>query len=71
MTAETRQIVEAELKRFAADLNLSDAQKAQMKTALRPRARSWTRRARRTRTSRGPMYSRSSLPSVALCASVW
>ena len=34
MNAETRQIVETELTRFAADLHLSDAQKAQLKTAL-------------------------------------
>lgn len=34
MNAETRQIVETELKRFAVDLNLSDTQKAQLKTAL-------------------------------------
>ena len=34
MNAETRQIVETELKRFAVDLNLSDAQKAQLKTGL-------------------------------------
>jgi hypothetical protein len=34
MTPEQQQAVAAELKRFAADLNLSDAQKAQLKTAL-------------------------------------
>ena len=34
MDPETQKAVEAELKRFAADLNLSDAQKAQFKTAL-------------------------------------
>ena len=34
MNAETRQIVETELTRFAVDLNLSDAQKAQLKTCL-------------------------------------
>ena len=34
MNAETRQIVETELKRFAVDLNLSDEQKAQLKTGL-------------------------------------
>ena len=34
MKPETAKIVEADLKQFAADLNLSDAQKAQLKTAL-------------------------------------
>ena len=34
MNAETRQVVEAELKRFAVDLNLSDEQKAQLQTGL-------------------------------------
>ena len=34
MRAELIEVVEAELKRFAADLNLSDAQKSQLKTAL-------------------------------------
>src|SRR5262252_6214431 len=34
MNPETAKIVETELKRFAADLNLSDAQKTQLKTAL-------------------------------------
>jgi periplasmic protein CpxP/Spy len=34
MRAELIEVVETELKRFAADLNLSDAQKAQLKTAL-------------------------------------
>jgi periplasmic protein CpxP/Spy len=32
--AEMIEVVETELKRFAADLNLSEAQKAQLKTAL-------------------------------------
>lgn len=34
MTPEQQQAIQAELKRFAADLNLSDDQKAQLKTAL-------------------------------------
>ena len=34
MRAEMIEVVETELKRFAADLNLSDAQKSQLKTAL-------------------------------------
>jgi hypothetical protein len=34
MRAELIEVVETELKRFATDLNLSDAQKAQLKTAL-------------------------------------
>jgi Spy/CpxP family protein refolding chaperone len=34
MKPETAQIVETELRRFAADLNLTDAQKAQLKTGL-------------------------------------
>ena len=34
MKPETAKIVETQLKQFAADLNLSDAQKAQLKTAL-------------------------------------
>jgi hypothetical protein len=34
MRAELIKVVETELKRFATDLNLSDAQKAQFKTAL-------------------------------------
>jgi periplasmic protein CpxP/Spy len=34
MKPEQAKIVETELKNFAADLNLSDAQKAQLKTAL-------------------------------------
>jgi protein CpxP len=34
MRAELIEVVEAELKRFATDLNLSDAQKTQLKTAL-------------------------------------
>ena len=34
MRAELIEVVETELKRFAADLNLSDAQKTQLKTAL-------------------------------------
>jgi periplasmic protein CpxP/Spy len=34
MRAELIEVVETELKRFAADLSLSDAQKAQLKTAL-------------------------------------
>jgi len=34
MRAEMIEIVESELKRFATDLNLSDAQKSQLKTAL-------------------------------------
>jgi hypothetical protein len=34
MKPESRTIVENELKQFAADLNLSDTQKAQLKTAL-------------------------------------
>ncbi len=34
MKPETANFVETELKQFAADLNLSDAQKAQLKTAL-------------------------------------
>jgi len=34
MRAELTEVVETELKRFAADLNLTDAQKAQLKTAL-------------------------------------
>jgi hypothetical protein len=34
MKPETARIVESELKQFAADLNLSDAQKAQLKTGL-------------------------------------
>jgi protein CpxP len=32
--AEMIEVVETELKRFAADLNLSEAQKSQLKTAL-------------------------------------
>jgi len=34
MKPEAAKIVETELRKFAADLNLSDAQKAQLKTAL-------------------------------------
>jgi len=34
MKPEVARIVEPELRRFAADLNLSDAQKAQLQTAL-------------------------------------
>jgi protein CpxP len=34
MRAQLIEVVETELKRFAADLNLTDAQKAQLKTAL-------------------------------------
>lgn len=34
MRAELIEVVETELKRFATDLNLSDAQKSQLKTAL-------------------------------------
>ena len=34
MKPETAKIVETQLKQFAADLNLSDAQKAQLKTSL-------------------------------------
>jgi len=34
MRAELNQVVETELKRFAADLNLSDAQKSQLRTGL-------------------------------------
>jgi hypothetical protein len=34
MRAEMIEVVETELKRFAADLNLSDAQKTQLKAAL-------------------------------------
>jgi periplasmic protein CpxP/Spy len=34
MNAETAKIVETELKRFAADLNLSEAQKTQLRTGL-------------------------------------
>ena len=34
MKPEVAQIVETELRRFAADLNLSDAQKTQLKTVL-------------------------------------
>ena len=34
MKPETARIVETELKQFAADLNLSDAQKEQLKTGL-------------------------------------
>jgi protein CpxP len=34
MRAELIEVVEAELKRFATDLDLSDAQKTQLKTAL-------------------------------------
>ena len=34
MRAELIEVVEIELKRFATDLNLSDAQKGQLKTAL-------------------------------------
>ncbi|HKU61127.1 MAG TPA: hypothetical protein VJQ44_07925 [Gemmatimonadales bacterium] len=34
MRAEMIEVVETELKRFAADLNLSDAQKTQLKVAL-------------------------------------
>src|SRR3954463_3813730 len=34
MRTETIEVVETELKRFAADLNLSDAQKTQLKSAL-------------------------------------
>lgn len=34
MRAEMIEVVETELKRFAADLNLSEAQKSQLKTAL-------------------------------------
>ena len=38
MDEQTAKAVEAELKRFAADLNLSDEQKAQFKTALQAAA---------------------------------
>jgi predicted house-cleaning noncanonical NTP pyrophosphatase (MazG superfamily) len=34
MRAELTEVVQTELKRFATDLNLSDAQKTQLKTAL-------------------------------------
>jgi protein CpxP len=34
MRAELIEVVETELRRFATDLNLSDAQKSQLKTAL-------------------------------------
>jgi len=34
MTAETKTKIEDELKRFGADLNLSDTQKTQLRTAL-------------------------------------
>ena len=34
MRAELNEVVETELRRFATDLNLSDAQKGQLKTAL-------------------------------------
>ena len=34
MRAELIEVVETELRRFATDLNLSDAQKGQLKTAL-------------------------------------
>jgi hypothetical protein len=34
MRTETIEVVETELKRFAADMNLSDAQKTQLKAAL-------------------------------------
>ena len=34
MNPETAKIVETELKQFAADLNLSDTQKTQLRTAL-------------------------------------
>ena len=34
MRAELIEVVETELKRFATDLNLSDAQKSKLKTAL-------------------------------------
>jgi hypothetical protein len=34
MRAELTEVVQTELKRFAADLNLSDPQKTQLKTAL-------------------------------------
>jgi protein CpxP len=34
MRAELIEVVETELKRFGTDLNLSDAQKSQLKTAL-------------------------------------
>jgi len=34
MRAELNQVVETELKRFAADLNLSDTQKSQLRTSL-------------------------------------
>ena len=34
MRAQLIEVVETELKRFAADLNLTDAQKGQLKTAL-------------------------------------
>ena len=34
MRAELNEVVETELRRFATDLNLSDAQKSQLKTAL-------------------------------------
>jgi periplasmic protein CpxP/Spy len=34
MNAETAKIVETELKQFAADLNLSDAQKTQLRAGL-------------------------------------
>jgi len=34
MTTETKSKIENELKRFAADLNLSDTQKAQLNSAL-------------------------------------
>ena len=34
MTAETRTMLEGELKRFASDLSLSETQKEQLKTAL-------------------------------------
>ena len=39
MKPEQAQIVETELKRFAGDLNLSDAQKTQLKSVWRTRER--------------------------------
>ena len=71
MNAETRQVVEAELKRFAVDLNLSDEQKAQLKTGLETAREKLDEAREKNPTSREPMYSRSSWPSVALYVSVW
>ena len=41
MTPEVRSRIEDEVRRFGAELNLSDAQKAQLRTAFEMRKPSW------------------------------